>query len=70
MRETDLHLKQNKPYRFDARYHHKNGSTVWVICRGIALKDASGKFTSMIGTHADITSSKLAEEKLKEKASD
>lgn len=27
------------PYRSEIRYHHKNGSTVWVICTG---KELSG----------------------------
>lgn len=60
------HLESNTkyPYRVEVRYKHKNGSTVWVICRGRAFKNAEGKFYRMIGTHTDITALKETEEEL------
>ncbi len=30
------------PYDQVARYRHKDGSTVWVRCRGIAIRDEAG----------------------------
>ncbi len=49
---------QDPGYAFDqiVRYRHKNGSTVWVRCRGKALFDQQGKPVRMLGAHSDITS--------------
>lgn len=58
------HINENKPYNLQLRYRHKNGSTVWVNCRGVALKNKEGKFIRMVGTHISITQQKLAEEAL------
>jgi len=45
------------------RMQHANGSWVWICSRGGALKDKkTGKVTSLIGTHIDITRQKMAEE--------
>ncbi len=50
------HLQDSKnPYDQIVRYRHKNGSTVWIRCRGIAIKDAYGKPTRMLGAHNDLT---------------
>ena len=37
------------------RYRHKDGSTVWVRCRGIAIRDDTGNPTRMLGAHTDLT---------------
>jgi len=60
------HVEQDKPMLFSARYKHKNGSYIWVSCRGQALKDEQGKYYRVVGTHTDITARKLAEEQLAE----
>lgn len=52
------------PYDQVVRYKHKNGSTVWIRCRGLAIRDHSGKPIRMLGAHHDITKLKQAEEKL------
>ncbi|OUC12882.1 MAG: hypothetical protein B0A82_20215 [Alkalinema sp. CACIAM 70d] len=53
------------PHYNEVRYHHKDGSTVWVICAGRVIEwDASGNPLRMIGCHVDITDSKRAEEVL------
>jgi PAS domain S-box-containing protein len=45
------------------RMQHANGSWVWICSRGGALTDeTTGKVTSLIGTHIDITRQKKAEE--------
>ncbi|WP_347840058.1 PAS domain S-box protein [uncultured Draconibacterium sp.] len=54
------------PYDQEVRYAHKNGSTVWVRCRGIAIRDKNGKATRMLGAHQNITALKNTEEKLRE----
>ena len=37
------------------RFTHKDGSTVYIMARGIYLKDDQGKVIRMIGSHSDIT---------------
>ena len=56
------HLK-NPKHKYDqiVRYIHKDGSTVWVRCRGIAIRDESGKPIRMLGAHNDFTQLKKSE---------
>lgn len=55
------------PFYNEVRYHHKDGSTVWVICTGKVIEwDDDGKAKRMIGCHIDITERKRIEEELKE----
>lgn len=53
------------PYDQIVRYKHKNGSTVWIRCRGIAIRDENGKPIRMLGAHLDITKLKQTEEEIK-----
>lgn len=50
------------PYDQIVRYRHADGSTVWVRCRGIAIRDAAGKPLRMLGAHTDLTAVKRAEQ--------
>ncbi len=50
------------PYDQIVRYKHADGSTVWVRCRGIAIRDTDGRAIRMLGAHNDITAIKNAEE--------
>lgn len=43
------------PYDQIVRYTHRDGSTVWVRCRGIAIRDQNGKPIRMLGAHNDLT---------------
>ena len=52
------------PYDQVVRYRHKDGSTVWVRCRGLAIRDESGAPIRMLGCHTDVTSLKRAEAKV------
>ncbi|MEO0378002.1 MAG: ATP-binding protein [Cyanobacteria bacterium P01_A01_bin.17] len=54
------------PYDQIVRYRHKNGSTVWVRCRGMAIRDEQGKPIRMLGAHTDITALKQTEQKLQQ----
>ena len=49
------------PYDQIVRYTHKNGSTVWIRCRGLAIRDKDGKPLRMLGAHTDITTLKKTE---------
>ena len=58
------------PYDQVVRFRHKDGSTVWVRCRGIAIRDETGRPVRMLGAHTDITSLKEAEARLLEREAD
>lgn len=51
------HLEDSRhPYDQIVRYKHKDGSTIWVRCRGISIKNGGGKKpTRMLGAHNDLT---------------
>jgi len=57
----------NPSYPFDqiVRYRKKDGSTSWVRCRGIAIRDKNGKPLRMLGAHNDITAVKEVELEIK-----
>lgn len=52
------------PFDQYVRYRHRDGSTVWVRCRGLAIRDENGKPVRMLGAHTDVTSLKRAEEEM------
>lgn len=43
------------PYDQVVRYHHKDGSTRWVRCRGLAIRDNKGRPRRLLGAHTDLT---------------
>ena len=59
---------ENSDYPYDqiVRYRHKNGSTVWVRCKGKAIRDENNNPVRMLGAHHDLTDVKRSEIKLKE----
>lgn len=54
------------PYDQIVRYRHRDGSTVWVRCRGLMIRDAAGTPIRMLGAHTDVTALKRAERALAE----
>lgn len=54
------------PYDQIVRYRHRDGSTVWVRCRGMAIRDAAGRAVRLLGAHTDLTAVKRAEQALRE----
>jgi diguanylate cyclase (GGDEF)-like protein/PAS domain S-box-containing protein len=53
-----------RPYIVEERCRHKDGSTVWIVCRGQAIKDEDGKLRRMVGTQTVVTNLKNAERQL------
>ncbi len=49
-------------FQVTQRFHHKNGSTVYILSRATHLKDANGQVIRMIGVHTDITELVKAQE--------
>ena len=49
------------PYDQIVRYTHATGKTIWVRCRGMAIRDESGKPIRLLGTHTDVTALKEQE---------
>lgn len=49
------------PYDQVVRYQHKDGSYVWVRCRGMVIRDKQGNPSRLLGVHNDITRLKEAE---------
>ena len=50
------------PFYNEVRYHHKNGSMVWVLCHGKVIEwDADDNPVRMVGCHIDISDRKQTE---------
>jgi diguanylate cyclase (GGDEF)-like protein/PAS domain S-box-containing protein len=43
------------------RIRQKEGGYIWVLCRGIAVRDASGSIVRMAGSQSDITQGKVVD---------
>ena len=62
LNNLDKHCADPKhPYDQVVRYTHKQGHTVWVRCRGIAIRDNNNKPIRMLGAHNDVTDFKQSE---------
>ncbi|MGM0768902.1 MAG: PAS domain-containing protein [Pseudomonadota bacterium] len=43
------------------RYRHLDGNTVWMRCRGMAIRDTDGRVMGLAGTHSNLTDVKRKE---------
>jgi diguanylate cyclase (GGDEF)-like protein/PAS domain S-box-containing protein len=65
--QTDLvsHIRgYASHFQSEYRIRHANGSDLWVLSRGLSVRDAEGRAYRMAGSQSDITARKLAEERL------
>ena len=58
------------PYDQIVRYRHRDGSSVWVRCRGLAVRNERGEPIRLLGCHTDVTALKRAEEDLRSQAAE
>ena len=58
------------PYDQIVRYRHRDGSTVWVRCRGLAVRNEAGEPVRLLGCHTDVSALKRAEEDLRSQAAE
>ena len=56
------------PYDQIVRYRHRDGGTVWVRCRGLAVRNEKGEPIRLLGCHTDVSALKRAEEDLRRQA--
>ena len=64
----DAHIqsKGKVPFTNTVRYYHKDGSIIWVFCKGKVISwDENGKPLRMVGSHVNITPLKHSEQNLK-----
>ncbi|SFD13622.1 sensor histidine kinase [Algibacter pectinivorans] len=56
------HLSNPKhPYDQVVRYTHKNGRTIWIRCKGFAIRNNKGEPIRMLGSHIEVTNLKEQE---------
>ncbi len=59
------HLDGQEPhFEHEHRVRCKDGSSIWVLSRGLAVRDAAGKPTRIAGSLTDISARKRAQEQL------
>ncbi|CAO3379563.1 diguanylate cyclase/phosphodiesterase (GGDEF & EAL domains) with PAS/PAC sensor(s) [Azospirillum argentinense] len=51
-------------FKIEYRVRHADGGTRWMACRGIAVLDAQGRPVRLVGSQADVTDRKTAEQRL------
>ena len=67
--EVSEHLAGHSPhFQSEHRMLHEDGSYRWVLTRGFAVRDDSGKAIRMAGSQSDITQRKTAEDRLQHDA--
>lgn len=62
---TSLIKGKNEFLQEEFRMIHKQGHVVWIVGRGKAVRDVSGRTLRLSGSHSDITAQKEAESELR-----
>ena len=59
------HIRGETPeFRCELRIQHKNGDWIWLLSRGLAVRDTQGHALRVTGSQTDITAQKALEAKL------
>jgi diguanylate cyclase (GGDEF)-like protein/PAS domain S-box-containing protein len=58
----------DEPFVFEHRVRHRDGGYRRILMRGIAVRDASGRATRIVGSATDVTEQREAEERLQHDA--
>ena len=67
--ELEAHLQGATPFfEHEHRMRCKGGNYIWVLCRGLAVRDAEGRANRMAGSMSDITRRKDVEAQLMHEA--
>lgn len=56
---------QSPTFELEHRLLHKDGTYRWILSRGVALRDPSGRPVRMAGSHVDLTARKKVEDQLR-----
>ena len=65
----DAHLVGVEPhFEHEHRVQHRDGGYRWMLARGIAVRDAAGRATRVVGSQTDVTDRKAAEQRLQHDA--
>jgi diguanylate cyclase (GGDEF)-like protein/PAS domain S-box-containing protein len=64
-RALDLHLQGHTPhFESEHRIRRSDGEYLWMLSRGLAVRDESGNATRIAGSQTDVTERKLAVDRL------
>ncbi len=64
--EVNAYLQGCKPvFELEHRLRAKDGSYRWILARGIALRDAAGRATRMVGAHTDVSERRRTQAELR-----
>ena len=55
-------------FHSEHRLRHSEGFFIWVLCRGIVVRDGEGRALRIAGSMTDITARKIVEERLRREA--
>ncbi len=58
-------VNPSEPFEMERRFRHRDGHLLWFLTRAQVVNEESGKMFRIMGTDADITQRKLAEEALR-----
>jgi len=65
----DRYLKAEIPsFSIEFRFRHRNGSYIWILGKGEALRDKDGVPYRMAGSHSDISARKKVEEEIRHRS--